>query len=168
MSDRSLQINVFKELFRDSLKLATHLSNSLKSLKNIFPIDEQKFKTINEEELEKIDAFRVRFTDLQDMIGNKLFKSVLLLELENIGSMLDIINNIDKRKIISSFEEWQNLRDIRNFFSHEYPESDDEKAENLNMAYKHSTELFQTLQNINIYVSETINIPMDEFQVTKL
>ena len=102
------------------------------------------------------------------MIGNKLFKSVLLLELENIGSMLDIINNIDKRKIISSFEEWQNLRDIRNFFSHEYPESDDEKAENLNMAYKHSTELFQTLQNINIYVSETINIPMDEFQVTKL
>ncbi len=54
--------------------------------------------------LDKLDAFRVRFCDLQVVLGNKVFRSLLTLEMEPNGSNLDLLNRIDKRGLLPSFE----------------------------------------------------------------
>ena len=38
---------------------------------------------------------------------------------------------MEKRGILNSFDEWKRLREIRNLFAHDYPETDEEKAEAL-------------------------------------
>ena len=51
--------------------------------------------------MERLDAFRVRYGDLQDCLGNKVFRSVLLAEDEEPVSMADTLNRMEKRGILS-------------------------------------------------------------------
>jgi hypothetical protein len=43
--------------------------------------------------------------------------------------MIDILNCIDKRHLIPNQAQWKVVREIRNSFSHDYPESAPEKIE---------------------------------------
>jgi hypothetical protein len=122
-----------KAMYGDAQKIAMHLGRSLENLGDMFPLDVASYEKFSDREFESVDAFRVRFMDLQDFIGNKLFKSLLKVELEELGSMLDVVNKMEKRRIIHSAEQWHDLRNIRNSFSHEYPESEKEKLENLGL-----------------------------------
>jgi transposase len=120
-------------------------------------------KTLDVEALDRLDAFRVRFCDLKDSLGSKTFRSLLKLEEEDAKSQLDIINKMDKRGIISSFEEWGQLREIRNLFSHDYPDSDEQRAESLNLAFGNTMKLIDTLDNVKKYVEREIKMPMKNF-----
>lgn len=43
------------------------------------PLTGERLTTDDESLFERLDAFRVRYADLQDAIGNKLFRSILLV-----------------------------------------------------------------------------------------
>mgnify|MGYP001571031783 FL=1 len=85
---------------------------------------------------------------MQDCIGNKLFRGLLKLEDENIFSMPDILNAIEKREIFSSAQEWKIIREVRNAFSHDYPEREQEKIEALNVAFKIAPQLLTILTKL--------------------
>lgn len=89
--------NLFYANFKEADRSANLLLSSYQRLKNLFPIKSNALDKLTEEEKDKLDAFRVRFCDLQDVIGNKIFRSILLLEEEELGSQLDIFNKIAKR-----------------------------------------------------------------------
>ena len=86
-----------------------------------------------------------------------------MLEEEIPGSNLDILNKMEKRGIINTFEEWKLLRYIRNLFSHDYPETDEEKAETLNIAYSNTPSLIKVLNNVINYMQDKMNFPMKNF-----
>ena len=69
--------------------------------------------------MERLDAFRVRYGDLQDRLGNKVFRNVLLAEDEEPVNMADTPNSMEKRSILSSADAWRNTRAIRNAFAHD-------------------------------------------------
>ena len=150
--------------FREAYRNAKLLVTSLERLSELMPLKNVKLDELSDDDKDKLDAFRVRYSDLQDTLGAKVFRGILILEDEQIESQLDLINKIEKRRIIESYESWKSLRDIRNVFSHEYPEGEDERREALNEAYKTSQTLIDVINNVKKYVSDKLDIVMDEFE----
>lgn len=149
----------FNEVYR-SAKL---LLMSYDRLANLFPLKAEILNTLKPDDLDKLDAFRVRFCDLQDSLGNKTFRSILNLEEEQTGSNLDVLNKMEKRGILNSFEEWKQQREIRNLFSHDYPETDEEKVETLNVAYENSLKLVGIVDSVIEYMKRALGFSMDQF-----
>jgi len=149
--------------FDEAYRSAKLLSFSLQRIQHLIPLTGVKMEKLSFEDFDRLDAFRVRFCDLQDSLGSKTFRTLLKLEEEEVLTQLDVINKLDKRKIIPSFEAWKRLREIRNLFSHDYPDSDEERAEALNAAHEHSLDLIRTLDNLKKYVEKHLQIPMQQF-----
>ncbi len=118
--------------------------------KYTFPIDKKKFEKISNciEDIAFSDQIIYRFSKLQDCMGAKLFKSVLLYQGENVNKpFLDILNQLERINIIN-MDEWFEIRDLRNEIAHNY-EDDDEVALNiLSTIYKLKVELEKILISI--------------------
>lgn len=149
--------------FNEAYRSAKLLLMSYSRIAKLIPLNAEILKTIIEDDLDKLDAFRVRFCDLQDTLGNKTFRSLLALEEERVESNLDILNKMEKRRILNSFEDWKSLREIRNLFSHDYPETDEEKAESLNVAYENTLKLIVIVDTIIEYMKKTLDFSMEQF-----
>ncbi len=155
--------NLFLLNFSEAYRSAKLLMSSYQRIANFIPLKGEALSSLNVDDLDKLDAFRVRYCDLQDSLGNKTFRSILILEEEMPGSNLDILNKMEKRRIIKTFDEWKMLRYIRNLFSHDCPETDTEKAETLNIAYSNTLLLVQVVDNVIKYMEDTLNFSMTDF-----
>lgn len=84
-----------------------------------------------------VNSFLFNFSKLQYKIGTKLFKKALyeLKEIDNNSiAMVDVLNILERLKLIDSVDDWDELREIRNLLAHEYPMSIDERIENIKIA----------------------------------
>lgn len=156
-------VGLFLQNFNEAYRSAKLLQSSYIRMKTLMPMTLEVFKNLTHEDMDMIDAFRVRFCDFQDTLGNKVFRSILIMEEEAIGSSIDILNMMEKRLIIDSFDSFKKVRNIRNAFSHDYPESDDGKIELLNNAYEHTYILFKILNKIIEYNNKKLNLSMPNF-----
>ena len=86
-----------------------------------------------------VNSFLFNFSKLQDKIGAKLFKKVLY-ELKEIDTfsvpMIDVLNQLEKLEILKDTRAWDELREIRNILSHEYPLDIEERVENIYLVLK--------------------------------
>jgi len=94
------------------------------------------FETLSDDQIRSLDQFILRFTKLQDAMGNHLFPSILqfLQEPYEERPMLDKLNRLEKLGYINSSDLWQDIRNIRNKFTHDYPDDGDRNAALINMA----------------------------------
>ncbi|NOR80574.1 MAG: hypothetical protein GQ529_07025 [Methyloprofundus sp.] len=78
-----------------------------------------------------------RFAKLQDSIGERLFKAILLFLEEDIANkpFIDILNRLEKLEILNSVEEWRSLRDIRNTLTHTYDDDPEEMTLAINKVF---------------------------------
>ena len=126
-------------------------------LKNIFPLTQQSYQDLSQEEIQAMDQFIYRFSKLQDTIGEKLIKMVFSLYEENIEkfTFIDILNRLEKADILTR-KEWTELRDIRNELSHNYEDEPMESAIVLNKVYEKEEVLESIYKNIkNVLTKET-------------
>ncbi len=136
----------------ESCKHLTRLENAFEALgeKYTFPIAIDDFKKIlnSTEHLAYSDQIIYRFSKLQDCMGAKLFKSVLLYEGENINKpFLDILNQLEAIDIIN-VDEWFEIRDLRNEIAHDYEDNDETAINILNTIYRLKSDLEETLDAI--------------------
>ncbi len=82
--------------YRESYRTAANLSSSIHRLKTMFPLNATKLEQLTEIEKDSVDAFRVRFGDLQDAMGQKIFRTLVLIQEEKAESMLDVLNKMEK------------------------------------------------------------------------
>lgn len=150
----------------ETARAARNLGVSIRRTEDLFPLDGARLATLNEAELERLDAFRVRYADVQDLLAGKLFRGLLKLEEEPVLSQLDVLNAMDKRGIIESFESWKQLREIRNAFMHDYPEDADERAEALNLAAVGAPRLLGVLRRLRAYAVERVGLPANQLPET--
>ncbi len=123
--------------------------------KYTFPIDKKSYKEIvdNMQDLAFSDQIIYRFSKLQDTIGAKLFKGLLLYQGENVDKpFLDILNQLEKIDIVD-VEEWFELRDLRNEIAHDYENIDSLSIDILNSIFESKVELEKILDNIQRLVS---------------
>jgi len=147
---------VYKQKVHDNLsesyKHLLRLQNATQALERnyIFPISIENFKNILDsvEHLAYSDQIIYRFSKLQDCMGAKLFKSVLLYEGENINKpFLDILNQLESIDIID-VDEWFEIRDLRNEIAHDYEDNDEIALNILNTIYKLKDDLKEILDSI--------------------
>lgn len=137
----------------ESYKHLKRLNDAFSELEKVydFPIEKKNYEDIlhSLQHLAYCDQIIYRFSKLQDCVGAKLFKSILMYQGENIDKpFLDILNQLEKMNILN-VDEWFEIRDLRNEVAHEYEEKDDTALNVINMIYKFKGELENIMISIN-------------------
>ena len=142
---------VFDNL-EESYKHLSRLETAFVELEKVyaFPLSPEDFSNMikHSQYLAYSDQSIYRFSKLQDCMGAKLFKSVLLYEGENVNKpFLDILNRLESMDIID-IDEWFEIRDLRNEIAHDYDTNDETALSVLNTIYKIKNELKHILDEI--------------------
>ena len=122
--------------------------------KKLFPLDRETYQGLNEAQIGNIDQLVYRFTKLQDELGTNTFRFVMVYLQEDIldKPFRDILNGLERLKIIDSSDTWLALRELRNDLAHEYPMMLEETIDKLN----HLFVQLPVLKNILIIIEQLI------------
>lgn len=114
------------------------LSDAYSKTVDLFPMSEERYGSLTVEQIAFIDQYIFRFAKLQDTIGDKLFKQILVVSDEQVENLAfrDILNKVEKFGIIHDRNEWLEMREIRNDVSHEYPVISEEAINALNSIFQ--------------------------------
>jgi len=143
---------IYNSVFNEAKRTAKNLRLSKQRLSSHLPFSNIDLN--DSDILDRLDAFRARFTDLQDILGRKVFGSILLLEAEEKGSMIDILNQMEKRLIINDVTEWIAVRELRNKFTHDYPEDESSRLQALQRGYDKIDYLLNIVNTVDEYVNK--------------
>lgn len=160
---------IFTEVFAEAARSARNLESSLRRGRSQgwLPVAEDASpEEFDEDTKDHLDAFRARFCDLQDALGRKVFRSLLFLEQEaaSEATMLDVINAMEKRGLISGFERWSEVREVRNALSHDYPKQGIDRVTALNRALELAPDLLDALERTRHYVENRIGLELPKRQ----
>jgi uncharacterized protein YutE (UPF0331/DUF86 family) len=145
-------------MIKDALKIAqihlNRLERTIEEMQNLGDLDNIDFEDF--EIIKLIDTFIFRFMKLQDYMGNKLFKAFLITvgEYTDDMSFIDILDKLEKLRIINSTEEWLKIRKLRNKLAHEYPDEFEEIKQDIKEALKYVDFLKDAYVKIKNYLLE--------------
>jgi hypothetical protein len=125
------------KIFYECDKHKQRLEYATSRLKDIMPLNVEKYNTLTSDELSYIDQLIFRFSKIQDTMGDKLFPTILILLEEDIKnkSFIDRLNRLEELELIYT-KEWIGLRKDRNDIAHEYSFNQDEVVDSINTIYK--------------------------------
>ena len=125
-----------QDAWRECERNAYHLCQALILLDPIMPMTGERYTQLADDQVRVMDQFILRFTKLQDAMGNHLFPSILayLQEPYEDRPMLDKLNQLEKLGYITSTEAWQSIRYTRNKFTHDYPDDAEKNAALINVS----------------------------------
>lgn len=108
------------------------------------------FEHLSDAQVQTLDQFILRFTKLQDAMGTRVFPAVLeyLQEPYEERPMLDKLNRLEKLGYLESAEAWQNIRNTRNKFAHDYPDDGAKNAALINVACDAAIAMYDMLARI--------------------
>ena len=92
------------------------LLDSVKWLKRSYNIcgSLENNDSFTDEEFDSLEAMSSRFSRVTDILIQKVFRSIDHVEMEEQGSIIDVVNRAEKRGIIHSVEEIREMKDLRN------------------------------------------------------
>ena len=125
------------------------LEDVLERLKNIYPLDLNKLENVGSYEKDMLDTLAFRFAKLQDLIGSRIFRE-FLKEMGYIveeKTFLEILKEIEKEGVID-IDSWGEFREVRNFLSHEYPYSLEDRVEAINYLIYKTPVLIEVIRKI--------------------
>lgn len=133
----------------------SHLSRLRRSyglIAQFFPLTEDILKNCSEERIGYLDQFIYRFTKLQDAMGSRLLPSVYSYLKNEIKPVpfIDILSGLEKYEVLTSENDWQFFRNLRNFLAHDYPESIAQTVLTLNMLFDN----WKRLESMYVQVRE--------------
>ena len=109
-------------------------------------LDVDDYTTLSKQDRRLLDQFAYRYTRLQDDIGVKLLPAVLKVLGEDVALMsaIDRFARLEQLGWLTSADDWQTLRQIRNQFTHDYPNNPTERFQ-LWQAAVHAAEQLRTV-----------------------
>ena len=151
-------VEKLEKIFYQCDKHIVRINSSTNELKSIMPLDERKYRTLLEEEIKTLDQFLFRFAKLQDIMGQKLFRTILLFLKEEIEGkpFIDILNLMEKLTLLDSADSWKELRDDRNELAHNYEDEPTIASEIINRLFYKKDILIGIYQKIKEYYKERI------------
>ena len=105
------------------------------------------YTNLSKQDRRLLDQFAYRYTRLQDDIGAKLMPAVLKALGEDVALMsaIDRFARLEQLGWLESADDWQTLRQIRNQFTHDYPDNPNERFERWQAAVHAATQLTSVL-----------------------
>jgi len=155
------------------LKKSQNLLERLKKYKEEFlkrygGIDNLSYEDLEEDERlkELMDLLILNYSKVQSIIGEKLFKEVLEYAGIDINKkFVEILVILEREGILNNVYEWSEIRELRNSFSHEYPEEFEEMMANLSLLLENIDKLQEVYNNVKKYYIETKKV-LDESRNT--
>jgi len=74
----------------------------------------------SDDDFDKLENLTSRFARVTDILIHKMYRAIDIVELKQPGSLIDTINNAEKKQLIDSVQQARTLKDIRNEIAHEY------------------------------------------------
>lgn len=107
------------------------------------------YSHLNKDDRRLLDQFAYRYTRLQDDMGARLMPAVLKALGEDISPMsaIDRFARLEQLGWLRSADDWQTLRQVRNQFAHDYPDSPTERFERLQAAIQAAQQLLSVMAN---------------------
>ena len=102
--------------------------------------------------LETQEAMAARFARLEDILIKKVFRAIAGVEFVDIQRFLDLLNLMEKLRIIDSAVQWIEMKELRNIIVHEY-EFDDLLAL-YRKVYQFTPVLFYALEQVKSYLDK--------------
>jgi len=106
---------ILKENLNALNKSMSWLSHSYSICKEIGIKDD-----FSAQELTEFESLTSRFARTIDLFINKSLRSLYKVELEDPGTVIDLLNKAEKREIIESAEIWKEIKELRNSIAHDY------------------------------------------------
>jgi len=133
----------------------SHLSRLTRSyglIREFFPLSEETLKSCSEEKIEHLDQFIYRFTKLQDAMGTRLLPTIYSYLKNEIRPVpfIDILSGLEKFEVLTSENDWQFFRNLRNYLAHDYPESAAQTVLTLNTLFSN----WDKMENLYIQVRD--------------
>ena len=123
-------------------------------LKDVMPIDISTLENLSEQEQDKLDILAFRFSKLQDLLGDKIFRNILEYSGFNVQqSFVKLLSELEKEGILD-LNRWIELRNARNKIAHEYPDNEDNLTSSINFIYKNSDYLVELTNRLERYFNE--------------
>ncbi len=128
---------ILEQSFNESKKHYLRLNKAFDKIKSLIPLNQDRYLKLNDDEIAFIDQYIFRFSKLQDALGNKLFKAVLMLLGEDLTnkSFIDMFNRLEQLGIIKNYDLWVELRKLRNELAHDYEDDPIETSEKINKVF---------------------------------
>ena len=148
----NIKIERIKKIFKECDKHILRMNSASNKMKDSMPLDKNRYINLSDDEVEHIDQFLFRFSKLQDTMGEKLFKLILVLLDEKVDNkpFIDILNRLEKLELIESSEVWRELRKDRNELSHNYDDEADKMAMSINKLYDKKEILIKIYKKIKV------------------
>lgn len=123
------------------------------NLRPRFPLAPADLAGLGNEDYAVIDQFIRRFSKLQDAIGTRLFASVLdlLQEPGDLDAFIDKLNRLEKLGAIRAASSWQQFREMRNQFAHDYPDDPEIQVGLLNKGFELAESLLDSLADVEAF-----------------
>ena len=139
-----------QDAWRECERNVYHLRRALDLLSPILPMTGERFEHLTDAQVQTLDQFILRFTKLQDAMGGRIYPAILeyLQEQYEERPMLDKLNRLEKLGYLQSAETWQNIRNIRNKFTHDYPDDWEKNAALINVACEAAANMYGMLAAI--------------------
>lgn len=102
-----------------------------------WPLTAEAMAAPADELVAALDQFAFRFSRLQDTLGQKAFRAVLvgrLREPYEDRPMRDVLDRLEGLGLLPSAERWEEIRATRNTLAHDYPDTPAQRAARLNLA----------------------------------
>jgi hypothetical protein len=98
-----------------------------------------------------LDQFAYRYTRLQDDMGARLMPAILKALGEDVAAMsaLDRFARLEQLGWLPNAEAWNTLRQIRNQFTHDYPDSPAQRFDRLQAAVEAAGQLLTLMNRIS-------------------
>jgi hypothetical protein len=134
-----LKKEFFQELHKNLEKQTFWLQHSIKKSENL------DLKNLKIDDFDILETLSSRFARTIDFLVRKYWRALDSVEFETQGTLIDVVNRADKRKLFQDIEKFRELKDLRNEIVHEY--LDDKLQEFFKEIRTESNELLEICQN---------------------
>lgn len=113
-------------------------------------LSSSEYEHLSKTDRRLLDQFAYRYTRLQDDLGARLMPAILRALGEDVAAMpaIDRFSRLEQLGWLASADNWNVLRQIRNQFSHDYPDSANERFERLQAAIGAAQQLIAVMAQI--------------------
>jgi len=152
------RLRTYIEVINFNLETEEAIEKAIHRL-NLYPITERALVDLSIDERAFIDALIYRFLIIQDYASNKLFPLIaqIITNQSQQFSWFDILALMEKYQIITSEEQWDKLRKLRNLLSHEYENIPELRAIDINRLMDSLPLFYKQIQLMNAYVKKIVH-----------
>ena len=102
-----------------------------------WPLPAQLMEAPADELVAALDQFAFRFARLQDTMGQKVCRAILvgsLREPYEDRPLREVLDRLEQLRLLPAAERWEEIRATRNSLAHDYPDTPAQRAARLNLA----------------------------------